>query len=182
LPAVSLPRVMKTRIDSIPTAPYIPRPAGFDYGDGFNVGICWRGSKAQGNDRFRSTRLEEWAPIFDVDGVNFHSLQVDFADEGLVYPRIKSYDKPQTWLETAARIAGLHLVVSVDTSIVHLAGAMGVPCWVAMHCRPYFVYPPSHGNATPWYESVRLYWQDRELNWKPVFERIATDLNNIFSI
>lgn len=179
LPSVSLPRILRTRIDSIPGTPYIPRPD-VQRGDGLNVGICWRGSKVQANDLFRSTRLDEWRPVFAVDGVNFHSLQVDGAEEGLVWP-MQQYDKPADWLETARRVAAMDLVISVDTSIVHLAGAMGVPCWCALHCRPYFVYPTKFPDSTPWYQSVRLYRQQKELQWEPVFQQIATDLATLSS-
>lgn len=179
IPAVSLPRVLKTTIDSIPPAPYIPRPEPHDYGPGFHVGVCWRGSAAQGNDKFRSTDLMYWFPVLSVPGVTFHSLQVDNADEALLYTAVHQEDKPADFLETARRVCGLNLVITVDTSIVHLCGALGVPCWVAMHCRPYFVYPPCYGEKTPWYESVKLFRQVKELEWKLTFERIANELRRI---
>jgi ADP-heptose:LPS heptosyltransferase len=69
----------------------------------------------------------------------------------------------------------MDLIISVDTSMVHLAGAMGVPCWCAMHCRPYFVYPLVCEH-TPWYPSVRLFKQKESGDWTPVFERIAYEL------
>ena len=180
IPAVSLPRVMRTTAESVPLPEgYINRPSDpVDYGPGFHVGIVWRGSRAQGNDLFRSTSLDDWEPVLAVEGVTFHPLQTDNLDEALLYPQISQDAKSTDWGETMRRVAGLDLVISVDTSMVHLCGAMGVECWCAMHCRPYFVYPPKFGERTPWYKSVRLYRQDRELNWKPVMERIANDLRN----
>lgn len=176
IPAVSLPRIFRTTPETIPPAPYIPKPEPFDYGPGVHVGIAWRGSHAQGNDHIRSTRLLDWLPVLSIDGVTFHSLQVDHADEGLVYPQLEHHELPKNWLDSARRVSGLSLVCSVDTSLVHLCGALGVECWCALHSRPYFVYPPKFGTATPWYPSVKLYRQPREFAWRPVFEQIAKDL------
>jgi hypothetical protein len=176
IPAVSLPHIFGTTIDNIPPAPYLTKPEPFDYGPGFHVGIVWRGSKAQINDKIRSTNLSEWIPVFRVNGATFHSLQVDSAEEALLFPVLKTYDKPNDFIETARRVAGLDLVISVDTSMVHLCGAMGVPCWCALHCRPYFVFPPRLGTQTPWYQSVKLYRQQKEFEWNEVFTNIANDL------
>ena len=173
IPAVSLPRIFNTRLDTIPPAPYIPEPEPMDYGPGFHVGICWRGSKGQGNDMIRSTNLKHWSELLALPGITFHSLQVDCAEEALLYPQIKMYEKPADWLDTARRIAGLDLVVSVDTSIVHVSGAIGKRCLVPMHCRPYFVYPPKSGKECPWYSTVILFRQKREFEWEHVFGQIA---------
>jgi Tfp pilus assembly protein PilF len=179
IPAVSLPRIFKTTLDTIPPAPYIVKPEPVDYGPGFHVGICWRGSKAQGNDLFRSTSLRSWGPVLELPNITLHSLQVDGWEEALVYPRIKTYETPKDWLETASRIAGLNLVLSVDTGIVHCCGAMGVLCLCALHCRPYFVFPPHLGEVCPWYPTVKLYRQKKEFEWHAVFNQIANDLCTI---
>lgn len=179
LPSVSLPRLFKTTLDNIPPAPYIPMPAdAVDYGPGFHVGICWRGNQTQNNDVLRSTNLGVWADVLAVPGITFHSLQVDNASEVDLYPIIKTYPKPDDWQETVRRMAGLDLIISVDTAIVHLAGAMGLTCWCALHRRPYFVYPPSCGDKTPWYDSVRLFRAPENNDWKPVFKKIADELSN----
>jgi len=176
IPAVSLPYIFGTTISTIPPAPYIARPDPIDYGPGFHVGIVWRGAKTQANDLFRSTNLSVWAPVLNTPGVTFHSLQVDGAEEGLLFPQLTQHEAPKDWLETASRVCGLNLVISVDTGMVHLCGALDAPCWVPMHCRPYWVYPPMAGDKTPWYKSLKLYWQEKELEWAGVFGRIATDL------
>jgi len=175
IPAFSLPRIFGTTIETIPPAPYIPwRFCDRRLGQ-FTVGIAWRGSVTQNNDYIRSTSLAEWGPVLAVPGVMFESLQVDGADEALLYPSIRTFQKPSNWLDTATRLCGVDLVITVDTSILHLAGAMGVPCWCAMHCRPYFVYPLTCEH-TPWYPSVKLFKQNKAGEWKPVFERIAYEL------
>lgn len=177
LPAASLPRLFKTTLESIPDGQCIPRPDAHDFGPGFHVGIVWRGSKAQANDTIRSTNLDAWKPLLGVPGVTFHSLQVDGADEALLYPQVRFLEPAADWMETARRVCGLDLVIAVDTSIVHLCGALGVPVWCALHCRPYFVFPLVSENC-PWYSSVRLFKQQREFQWKPVFEKIAYELTN----
>ena len=176
IPSVSIPRVLGETIETLSGAPYVHSDLREDYGEGFHVGIVWRGSHAQLNDMFRSTCLSDWKPVMDVPGVTFHSLQVDHADEALLYPQIISHPKPEDWSETVRRVQGLDLVITVDTSMVHLCGALGVPCWVAMHCRPYFVYPTKFIHYTPWYDSVSLCRQPRELEWSPVFQEIAEKL------
>ncbi len=178
IPAVSLPRIFKTTMETIPPSPYITPPGDrVDYGPGFHVGIAWRGSATQSNDHLRSTSLEQWKSVLAVPGVTFHSLQVDTAEEVLLYPNIKTYEKPKDWFETVRRMVGLDLVISVDTSVVHLAGALGLRCWCALHSRPYFVYPPKCGYKTPWYDSVHLFRTNERNEWKPVFEKIAHELN-----
>lgn len=179
LPAVSLPRLFKTTLDNIPPAPYLVCDNPMDYGPGFHVGICWRGNQDQTNDNLRSTNLKQWEAVFAVRGVTFHSLQVDNAAEAELYPALIKYEKPKHWGETIPRVAGLDLVISVDTSIVHMAGALGVECWCAMHSRPYFVYPPKLGSVCPWYNSVRLFRSERPGDWLEVFQKIANELNKI---
>jgi ADP-heptose:LPS heptosyltransferase len=179
IPAVSLPLIFKTTADTIPPSPYIFPKQAKDFGDGFHVGICWRGSSAQTNDRFRSTNLAEWFEVLAVPGVTFHSLQVDNAVESLVYPVINNPALPKDWNETASMIAGLDLVVSVDTSIIHMAGALGVTCWCALHHRPYFVFPPKLQTTTPWYDSVRLFRASKPDDWGQVFSKIASELRAI---
>lgn len=176
IPAVSLPRVFKTTTENIPASPYIAKPDDCKVYRGFNVGIVWRGSTAQTNDPIRSSSLEQWRDVLDVEGVTFHSLQVDNAAEGLLFPKIVQSTPPTSWLDTARAIANLDLIISVDTSMVHLAGAMGIPCWCALHSRPYFVYPPKFGERTPWYENVKLFRATKPHDWQNVFQRIATEL------
>lgn len=179
LPAASLPRLFKTTAATIPTCPYLPVPAinskTIDYQ--LRVGIAWRGSKAQGNDRFRSTNLDHWREVLAVPNVEFHSLQVDAADEALFYPQLVQSLPPATWLETARRLQALDLIISVDTSLIHLAGALGLNCWCALHCRPYFVYPLTRPDS-PWYPTVRLFKQTREFDWTAVFATIAHELKS----
>lgn len=177
IPSASLPRLFGTTLKNIPAPPYLPAPPRKDFGPGFHVGIAWRGNKGQFNDAIRSSALADWKPVLEVQhpGLQFHSLQVDGADEAMFYPRLKIEPLSRDWHETAAQLAGLDLLISVDTGIVHLAGAMGLPVWCALHCRPYFVYPIALDH-TPWYPTVRLFKQERAFKWDRVFETIALEL------
>jgi len=174
--SASLPYIFKTRLETIPPCPYLRAPSPVDFGPGFHVGICWRGNTGQYNDAIRSTALADWLPVLDVPGVKFHSFQVDGADEALLYPQIQIHDRPKDWRETANRIAGMNLIITVDTGLLHLAGAMGLPVWCALHCRPYFVFPIKRPD-TPWYPSVKLFKQIRAYYWKDVFCAISKELS-----
>ncbi len=175
IPAMSLPRVFQTTVENVPPTPYINRHPIQFVGPKLHVGICWGGSSINRNNHIRSAPLSNWNPVFDIPDVEFHSFQVDGSEEALAYPAIRIGPKPKDWLDTAHRVSAMDLVISVDTALVHLCGAMGIPCWCALHCRPYFVYPLTHEH-TPWYSSVKLFKQQREFEWGPVFERIANEL------
>jgi hypothetical protein len=178
IPAASLPLMFGTTIDTVPDGIVFQREkiVPKDYGPGLHVGIAWRGSRLQLNDRIRSTNLDQWRPVFNVPGITFHSLQVDGSEEGLLYPELNMESNAADWKETASRMLGLDLVISVDTSVVHAAGSLGVPCWCALHCRPYFVFPLVREDC-PWYKTVRLFKQRKEFEWHPVFQNIANELS-----
>jgi hypothetical protein len=152
----------------------------------FKVGIAWRGNTGQYNDGIRSTALADWAPVFaavktfnaqhSTLNIQLESLQVDGAEEALLYPQLVVSDPPRDWSETAARLAELDLLISVDTGIVHLAGAMGLPVWCALHCRPYFVFPIASA-GTPWYPTVKLFKQKTAYEWETVFGELARELS-----
>ncbi len=182
IPAMSLPRCFQTTIENVPPAPYISTPywrGNRNAGDALRVGICWGGSSFNRNNSIRSAPLAHWKPVLDLASkVEFFSFQVDGEWEALRYPKIQFLPKPKDWLETSKRLASMDLVISVDTALVHLCGAMGIPCWCALHCRPYFVYPLTREDSTPWYQSVKLFRQQREFEWAPVFERIANELKS----
>lgn len=175
IPSASLPYVFGTTMENIPPAPYLSVHDRVNYGPGFHVGIVWRGNKAQYSDQIRSTSLAEWSAVLAVGGVTFHSMQVDGAEEALFYPKLHIHVAPTGWLDTARRLAGLDLLISTDTGILHLAGALGLRTWCALYCRPYFVFPIARQD-TPWYPSVRLFKQKKAFDWRPVFDEISKEL------
>ncbi len=99
----------------------------------FRVGLVWRGNPNQPNDERRSFDFERFAPILDLPGVTFVSLQKGHRI-GRGWPVVDLGDEYETgdWMETAGVIANLDLVITPDTGIAHLAGAMGKPVWVAL--------------------------------------------------
>jgi tetratricopeptide (TPR) repeat protein len=189
LPLLSLPRVFTTDLASIPAdVPYIlPAEAVCEdvrqslppHRHGLRVGIAWAGSKSHSNDRNRSCTLATLAPLFDVPNVELFSLQHGDAGrqmgDGSNVSRLVALAPDVTLERTAALIAELDLVISVDTSIAHLAGAMAKPCWVMLPFAPDWRWMLTRTDS-PWYPTLRLFRQRRPRAWPPVVNRIAVDL------
>lgn len=183
---LSLPRLMG--IDSladIPSqVPYVPipepAPLPAPVGTRLRVGLVWAGSPTHGHDQYRSAGLEKMLPITGVNGAAFYSLQVGprAGDAGkIAHPAlIASFAKaPADYLETARIVAGLDLVITVDTSVAHLAGAMGKPVWVMIPALPDWRWG-TEGEDCRWYPTMRLFRQDAGGQWEPVVDRIAEEL------
>lgn len=177
VPTMSLPRLFKERLETVSGAPYIPRPDPMDLEPTpkFKVGFAWAGSLDHKQDRWRSTQLDQWRGLFALDGVQFYSLQVGPRTLDLQlgdYPVIDLSPRLKDYSDTAAAIEAMDLVVAVDTSIVHLAGAMGKPTLVLLpfSCDWRWLM---HRSDSPWYDSVLLIRQHKELEWAPVFDHAA---------
>jgi tetratricopeptide (TPR) repeat protein len=152
-------------------------------GQGLRVGIAWRGNpKAPGPSR--AIPLDAFLPLSRIPGVRLISLQRDDADGDL--RRLRNAMTVETlgpdfdagadaFLDTAAVMAGLDLVISSDTSIAHLAGALGRPVWIAMRHVTDWRWMVQ-GETTPWYSSARVFKQSARGDWAGVFARIAHDL------
>jgi len=156
-------------------------------GDKFRVGISWTGGQKAGRVATRSVPLSWWRSILDNADVEFVSLQyTDCAAEiDLVEKQgysIKQYpeitEKEGDYYNTARIVQSCDLVISVCTSVIHLAGALGVPCWVMVPNKPAWRYGVSGGMR--WYKSVRLYRQKD--SWLPVIERVGFDLSELLKI
>ncbi|MHB1556072.1 MAG: tetratricopeptide repeat protein [Isosphaeraceae bacterium] len=189
LPLLSLPLVLGTTLDTIPCSiPYLaPQPRTIDLGPPsvpnprLRVGIAWGGSPTHQNDRHRSCRLRDLAPLFDLLDVAFYSLQVG--------PQAVELNEPGPWTgrvvdlgarvsdyaDTAAVLRQLDLLIAVDTSVVHLAGALGVPTWVMISTRSDWRWLVDRED-TPWYPSLRLFRQSRLDDWNELFSRAAGEL------
>jgi tetratricopeptide (TPR) repeat protein len=154
---------------------------------GFKVGIAWAGSPKHPHDRFRSVRLGQFAPLARVPGVHLVSLQKGWAwgqmtESDNVVPVIdlgETLDESTgAFMETAAALLNLDLVITVDTAIAHLAGGLGVNVWVPLQFSPDWRWSLA-GETTPWYPTMRLFRQ-RELNqWPGVFEQMAEELSRL---
>lgn len=138
------------------------------------VGLCWRGNPGSVLDGLRSIDLRQLAPILQVPGIDFYSLTlgVDLRrTEGIsdLSPLLDSFD------ETAAALACMDLLISVDTAVAHLAGALGVPVWILLHSNADWRWGRIEGH-TLWYKSACLFRQDDESQWGPVVLRVRNAL------
>jgi tetratricopeptide (TPR) repeat protein len=186
---LSLPRALRTDLGSIPVeVPYIKvapqqreavRALLAQRGGGLNVGIAWAGNRTHSNDRNRSIPLTTLAPLFSLPGVAWQSLQHgEAAAQLMALPeaqRIVPLATDTTLADTAALIAELDLVISVDTSIVHLAGALARPCWVMLPYAPDWRWMLGRDDS-PWYPTLRLFRQDEPRAWAGVVERVTAEL------
>jgi TPR repeat len=170
---------------------------------GFKVGILWQGSPLHPRDHLRSVPVTEFAPLAHVEGVHLFSLQVDVGREQLaaavdrgawtvnrepcVGPRSTVHGPRSTvidlgddlaadpFAETAAAMKNLDLVVTIDTAVAHLAGALGVPVWVALPFGNDWRWLQGREDS-PWYPTMRLFRQRKRGDWQEVFQRMADAL------
>jgi hypothetical protein len=150
----------------------------------FNVGLVWQGNTAHKGDRFRSIALSKFAPLAQIEGVRLVSLQKGFGTEQIEKHRDElkllewsdaSDTTAEALLDTAAMMKCLDLVIAVDTSVAHLAGALGVPVWVAMPLASDWRWLLDRED-TPWYPTMRLFRQRGLGEWDEVIARIRTAL------
>ena len=188
----SLPHAFGTRLATIPAAvPYLAAEpplremwAGRIGADGFKIGIVWQGNPDPEADRARSTPLQALAPLAGVSGVRLISLQKGEGEEQLsrrpppmrVETLGADFDAgPDAFVDTAAAIASLDLVITCDTSIAHLAGALAAPVWVALKSDAEWRWLNGRTDS-PWYPTMRLFRQSRRGVWLDVFEAMAREV------
>ncbi len=189
---LSLPHLLKSNIDNIPTdVPYISadpitgqRWKRIMRGhDGlFTVGVAWSGDPAYRKDRVRSINMEQLTPLFEIKGTVFYKLQKEMPSStsfarGESVP-IDLTQEIENFADTAAFIDHLDLVISVDTSIAHLAGAMGKPVWILLPFVPDWRWLLTRDDS-PWYPTMRLFRQPSPGDWGSVIERVAQELNKL---
>ena len=138
------------------------------------VGIAWQGNPENKSDRQRSVPLERFVALSRIAGVKLISLQKGRAREKLISHReiIDLGRDLADFADTAAVLQSLDLVITVDTALAHLAGAMGVPVWVALALVPDWRWLLEREDS-PWYPSMRLFRQKQRGEWGDVFERIV---------
>lgn len=148
------------------------------------VGICWQGNTQFHADVYRSVPLEAFAPLAKVDGITLVSLQFGYGCEQIAgcsfaksLTRLPdSVDQSSgAFLDTAAIIRNLDLVVTVDTSTGHLAAALGKPVWTVLGRVPDWRWTLA-GETSPWYPTVRLFRQQKLGDWGDVMQRVAGEL------
>lgn len=187
---LSLPAIFRTMPETIPDAHCLVvdeeacarwRPA-LAAIPGYRVGVCWAGNPSHRQDAFRSFRLAELAPIAEIPGISLVSLQKGRGTEQRAEVPFPVHDLgPEyaagDWLDTAAVVSQLDLVISPDTAIAHLAGALARPVWLALPSRSEWRWL-RHRDDSPWYPTMRLFRQDQLGDWKPVFSRMAAEFSS----
>lgn len=144
------------------------------------IGLAWAGSTNHARDRLRSIPLEMWKPLLSTPACQFVSLMEqtrapDIARAGLADRVVDLSGAMTDLLDVAAIIREMDLVLTVDTAVAHLAGAMGKPTWMLVTNPPDWRWGRA-GESTAWYPSMRLFRQDRAADWAPVLARVAAAL------
>jgi tetratricopeptide (TPR) repeat protein len=185
---LDLPRVLGTTAETIPAdIPYLyTDPAKADVwsqklaGDGFKVGIVWAGSPLHSDDANRSCTLEHFEPLGQIDGVQLFGLQKGAAAAqterlrgGMPFENLG--DELKNFADTAAVISNLDLVVSVDTAVLHLAGAVGKEVWALLPFEADWRWLRQRDDS-PWYPTMKLFRQSRPGDWDGVFDCVAAEL------
>jgi len=189
-PLMSLPLVFGTTLDTIPAEiPYIKVNTDLlkrwkdkvrNDDSKFRVGLSWVGRPAHRNDSNRSFPLETLAPLAQSDGVIFYSLQKGKGSEQAKTPpegmKLIDYtDEIQDFSDTAALIENLDLVISIDTAVAHLAGAMGKPVWTLLPFVPDWRWMLKREDS-PWYPTMRLFRQPFPGDWESVISNVRKEL------
>ncbi len=193
-PLSSLPLAFGTRLDSIPAGKfYLPPPAAESVSDwesrlgprkGPRVGLVWSGNPKHDNDRNRSIPLRMLGRILGVDAT-FISLQRDLRpdDRTALAARPEIVDLTahlSDFAETAALVSCLDLVITVDTSVAHLAAALGCPTWILLPYTPDYRWLLDR-NDSPWYPTVRLFRQTASREYESVLDSVRTELQSMIS-
>ena len=195
VPLLSLPRILGTNLSNIPDrVPYLlaDQPSAARWHerlknfDGFKVGIAWQGNPKHVADRQRSIPLASFAPLAQVPNVRLVSLQKDTGPDQIakcaeVVP-VETLDgldeQGGAFMDTAAVMTNLDLVVTSDTAVAHLAGALGLSVWVALSAAADWRWLADRDDS-PWYPTMRLFRQSTPGDWSVVFERIAAEVAGV---
>jgi tetratricopeptide (TPR) repeat protein len=172
LPLMSLPGVFNDSLETIPNiSPYIPTEETDQTKEFKKIGVCWAGSRNQPLDR-RSVPIDSFQSLFNKNQFEFHSLQLSEAIPSCLQDRSSEM---KNFRATVKVIEELDLVITIDTSIAHLAGAMGKPVWILLSFAPDWRWGYK-GDSSPWYSSARLFRKNYGESWKEVISRLSQEL------
>ncbi|MES2307448.1 MAG: tetratricopeptide repeat protein [Verrucomicrobiota bacterium] len=183
VPIVCLPRIFKTKVETIPsTIPYLNRPKvddplKYDSSKRPRVGVVWAGSPIHDNDRNRSCPLELLIPLFQERKWNWVSFQKGPSTEKLKQlPESASVenwgDRFRDFVDTAWALDEIDLLITVDTSVAHLAGAFGKKVWLMLPFNPDWRWMLDREDS-PWYPTFRIFRQDKARRWETVVEKMG---------
>jgi tetratricopeptide (TPR) repeat protein len=188
VPIMSLPRLFRTRLETIPgEVPYLRVPDQVahrseldaqlqDQAGRRKIGLVWCGNPAHAHDRWRSLPFEALAPLLDRTEARFFSLQKGQACPP--HPRLTDLGRYlEDFSDTAHALSRLDLVITVDTSVAHLAGALGRPCWTLLAFMSDWRWLWNR-NDSPWYPTLRLFRQPRPGDWETVLQGVQAALED----
>jgi len=179
IPLLNTPAVCKTNLDTIPAdIPYLYADKQIEKtwkkkitGKNFKVGLCWFGDAVHGQTKFMP--LADFVPLMRMEGVSFYSLQkysgleqiADLPDDVTLHLFEDDFDKTNGgFMDTAAVMKHLDLVITADTSVAHLAGGLGVPVWIVLPFPAEWRWLTEKENS-PWYPTARLFRKKTSENW-----------------
>jgi tetratricopeptide (TPR) repeat protein len=194
---MSLPHFFRTNLSSVPNqVPYLNAELKIEQvwkerigAHGFRIGIAWQGNPVGAIDAGRSVPLKHFVGLSKISGVRLISLQkqvgldqlADLPEDVKIEILGDDFDSgPDAFIDTAAVMNGLDLIITCDTSIPHLAGALGRPTWVALKHVPDWRFMLDRED-TPWYPTMRLFRQNKRDDWGHVFLEIEKSLRELLN-
>jgi Flp pilus assembly protein TadD len=197
-PLLDLPMVFETSLESIPSdVPYIKAEARLadrwrdrlcsatqsTNDKPMHVGLAWAGSLAHANDRKRSMTLSTLAPLAEIDNLHFISLQkgpgaVEASNPPGPMNLTDWTPELNDFADTAALIANLDLIITIDSAVAHLAGAMGKPVWLLLPFLPDWRWM-MHREDSPWYPTMRLFRQPAPGDWETPVRKVGDALREL---
>lgn len=190
-PLLSLPLAFATRMETIPASvPYLQAPvsrvaaweAQWRATEPKQIGLVWAGNASHANNSNRSIPLRALASLLSNDNCRFFSLQKGMTQEDRMwldgFPQVSILDETlKDFADTAAVISRLDLVITVDTAVAHLVGALGKPVWILLPFISDWRWLPGRKDSL-WYPTARLYWQPKTGDWSLPIEQMASDLQS----
>lgn len=191
-PLMSLPLRFQSELHSIPNQEAYLRVEQADKeslqkqwaSNNLRIGIAWSGNPANPIHSFRTIKLKEFISLAEIPQLSFYSLQVGEAVKEITdLPRCFEIQdvcsEYRNFYDTAAFVSGLDLIITADTSVAHLAGALGRPVWILLsHLRADWRWFNMEG-ATPWYPNARIFRQKTEGDWSEVISRVKQAINDL---
>ena len=195
-PLLSLPYIFGTRLETIPARiPYINTDPALvqkwrnkivSENSDFRIGVAWSGNPAKATDRYRSCPLQFFQPIAGMEDITLYSLQKgEASQQAREFPEsvklVDFTDEIHDFLDTASFIENLDLVITVDTAVAHLAGALGKPVWILLPFVPDWRWMKDREDS-PWYPTMRLFRQPSIGDWQSVISQVEEALKKFIHL